>query len=163
MDETRWRPLPNIDDHCFACGLKNAHGLKMRFHTDGERVRATVTVAEHLRGWQKLVHGGVLATIIDETMAWSAIHLFSRFILTKEMTTRYRKPVPVGAALTATGYVARRQDDRNVTMAADIVDGAGDICCSGEGEFVLFTDKQFAKMDLLPEEQLQQMKRIFAG
>ena len=163
MENDGFRPLPNVEEHCFACGRKNPHGLKMRFETDGERVRGAVRVPEHLRGWQNLVHGGVLATILDETMAWSAISLLQRFILTREMTVRYRKPVPVGSDLVVTGYPDRRSDDRNVTMAAEIVDGDGDVCCTGRGEFVLFTEEEFAKMDILPALQLREMKRIFAG
>lgn len=163
MSDTPWNPLRNIDNHCFGCGPENHHGLKMQFLSNGEQVRGNVTVPPHLRGWRNLVHGGILATIIDETMSWSAIHLLRRFILTKEMTVSYKKPVPVGTSLIATGYLRKRKDERNATMEATITDTHGDICCKGKGEFVLFTHEQFSEMKLLPEELLREMAEIFAS
>ena len=156
-----WTPLPIIDDNCFACGRENEHGLKMRFFSDGQRVRGRVTVPPHLSGWQRLAHGGVLATIADETMAWAAIHLLKRFILTREMTVSYRKPVPVGMALSATAAPARRVGERDVIMGVSVKDGEGDLCFTAEGKFVLFTEEEFAARGVLGDREIEVIKRLF--
>ena len=65
------KPLRNRrDHHCFACGPQNPHGLKMTFYTDERSVYSWVTVPGHLRGWDNLIHGGVISAILDEIMSW---------------------------------------------------------------------------------------------
>ena len=62
-----FKELPNADTHnCFGCSPINAHGLQMKFYTDEESVFTWLSVPEHLCGWNNLVHGGVLSTILDE-------------------------------------------------------------------------------------------------
>ena len=58
--------LPNRRDHnCFGCSPVNASGLQMTFYANETAVFSKVTVPEHLCGWNNLVHGGVLSTILD--------------------------------------------------------------------------------------------------
>ncbi len=91
------RELPNSRNHnCFGCSPANPSGLQMKFLTDGEAVYSQLEVPEHLCGWSNIVHGGVLTTILDEIMSWSAIHLLKRIALTRTLTVEFLKPVPVG-------------------------------------------------------------------
>jgi len=82
--ENVWVPLPRLDKDCFGCGSENHSGLRMTFETNGSQIRSRLTVPSRFRGWSKLVHGGVISTILDETMSWAAIILTKRFILTKK-------------------------------------------------------------------------------
>ena len=43
--------------------------------------------------WNRIVHGGVVSTITDETMGWTAIHLFKQLGLAKTMTVEFLRPV----------------------------------------------------------------------
>ena len=65
-----WVPVENDDMHCFACGKENRYGLKMGFESNGEKLRSGIIVPEHLRGWENLVRGGIISTILDEAMSW---------------------------------------------------------------------------------------------
>jgi len=63
---------------CFVCGLGNPIGLKMVFHEDCEKaqVRAELTVPDTYRSYPGVVHGGIVATILDETSALTlTIHM----------------------------------------------------------------------------------------
>lgn len=157
-----WTPLDNIDMDCFACGPENDHGLKMKFETNGEKLRSIVSVPEHLRGWSNLVHGGIISTMIDEVMSWSAIYLHKRFILTKSMKVNFRKPVKIESELVVYGYIVEKESDRQVVMAAEIVDKNGDICADGKGEFVLFTAEQFSRLNIINEEQIEEMAASYS-
>lgn len=156
-EKKKWTKLSNIDMKCFGCGPENTHGLKMTFETNGERVRSIVYIPEHMRGWRHIVHGGVLSTICDEIMAWAAIHLLGRFILTKRITTTFLKPVMIGSTLTAEGFVKERVDEKNAVMACDILDEQTDKCAAGQGDFVLFTREEFEKFGLIPKDLLDKM------
>lgn len=57
------------DEYCFACGPKNPVGLRLEFETEDHGVSRTVWVPgdEH-QGYAGVVHGGLLATVLDEVM-----------------------------------------------------------------------------------------------
>lgn len=161
MNECSWERLPNLDKDCFGCGSENHSGLRMTFETNGRQIRTKLTVRSQFRGWSKLVHGGVLSTILDETMSWTAIILARRFILTKQMTVQFLRPVYVGASLCGIGSIKEQPGDRKAIIQAELFDDQGRLCASSEGKFVLFSKEQFAKLEIIPEKDLEAMAAIF--
>ena len=80
--EKKYKHLPNSATHnCFGCSPINPSGLQMNFYTNDSSVFSEVTVPKHLCGWNNLIHGGVLSTILDEIMSWAAIYLLKRITL----------------------------------------------------------------------------------
>jgi acyl-coenzyme A thioesterase PaaI-like protein len=154
MTETQWTPLMGRDMECFACGAENPFGLQMTFESNGKQLRSRLTVSPRFRGWSNLVHGGILSTILDETMGWTAIHLTQRLILTKGMTVAFIKPVRINTPLSILGFIKERISERKARMVAEIRNEEGTLCASAEGEFVLFTMEEFSTMDIIPEEEL---------
>ncbi|MBI9088412.1 MAG: PaaI family thioesterase [Desulfobacterium sp.] len=161
MTEAQWTPLVGRDRECFACGAENPYGLQMTFESNGEALRSGLTVPPRFRGWSNLVHGGILATILDEIMGWTAIHLTKRFILTKGMHVAFIKPVRIGTPLSITGYIKERISERKARVGAEIRNGEGDLCASSEGEFVLFTMEEFATMDIIPQSELTEWAQAY--
>ncbi|MFT5699915.1 MAG: hypothetical protein ACI8ZB_002783 [Desulforhopalus sp.] len=159
--EVSWKQLPNLDKDCFGCGLENHSGLHMTFETNGEQIRSKITVPPQFRGWSKLVHGGVISTILDETMSWAAIFLSKKFILTKQMTIQFHRPVSVGSTLSAIGYIKEKTGERKAILKGELSDDEGKLCASSEGEFVLYTKEQFARLGIIPEKELQAMAASF--
>lgn len=162
MTQRQWKPLVGVDRECFACGAENPFGLQMTFESSGDRLRSTLTVKPRFRGWSNLVHGGILSTILDETMSWTAIYLTERFILTKGMNVAFKKPVRVGTPLFMSGYIKERLSDRKARVVAEIRDEEGDLCASSEGDFVLFTKEEFGAMGIMPEAELTEMAAAFS-
>jgi uncharacterized protein (TIGR00369 family) len=156
-----WKQLPNLDKDCFGCGSENYSGLHMTFETNGERIRTKITVSPQFRGWSKLVHGGVISTILDEAMSWAAIFLLKRFILTKQMTIQFHRPVYIGSPLDVIGYIKEKSGERKATVEAKLFNDQGKLCASSEGEFVLYTKEQFTKLKIMPGEELQAMAASF--
>ncbi|PON18275.1 thioesterase [Candidatus Entotheonella serta] len=97
-------------DHCFACGKHNPDGLGLEFHVDADTgiVQSEFTPPARYQGYGGVVHGGILATLMDEVMAHS---LWQRGIaaVTAKMSLRYREPAPVGERLLIYG---RTTDER---------------------------------------------------
>jgi len=87
------------DRVCFVCGEKNPAGLKLRIRTDAERGESSVDVTfpEYLQGWAKVVHGGLLAMVLDEAMIYAAKAKGLKCV-TGEMTVRFVKPASTGVA-----------------------------------------------------------------
>ena len=119
--ETAAHRQPNSHG-CFICGLANPIGLKMVFHEDQVRnqVRAELTVPETYRGYPGVVHGGIVATILDETsgralMSDSAHAQTDKdiFFVTAKTEVRYRRATPTNTPLVAVGWVEQRSHDRS--------------------------------------------------
>ena len=85
------------DRVCFVCGEKNRAGLQLRLAMDAGRGEssAEVTFPEHFQGWAKVVHGGLLAAVLDEAMIYAAAAKGLKCV-TGEMTVRFIKPASTG-------------------------------------------------------------------
>ena len=124
------RRLPNSTAHyCFGCSPVNPSGLQMKFSASRDTVFSNVTIPDHLCGWSNIAHGGVLTTILDEIMSWSALHFLKRITMTKSMNIEFIKPVYIQQSLKAEGRVLEKTGKHD--------DGASDtalLCwCSAGG------------------------------
>ncbi len=124
---------------CFACGPENPYGLHLKFEqVDGAAV-AQFTPEKRHQGWDGLVHGGIIFTLLDEALAYAAIFASGRPAVTAEMQARIRKPCPVGLTLTATGRMVRQR--LGVVIGEARLSGEdGEIYAESTGKFVLLKD-----------------------
>ncbi len=156
------RELPNSRNHnCFGCSPTNPSGLQMKFLTDGEAVYSQLEVPEHLCGWSNIVHGGVLTTILDEIMSWSAIYLLKRIALTRTLTVEFLKPVAVGRALRAEARV-READGKNDAITDGVIyDPRGDACARATANLKVFSPAVARRLGFADEATIQWFERIF--
>jgi len=98
--------------HCFACGVENPIGLKLKFYqTADDEVTADFTAPEEYQGYPGILHGGVTATILDEAVGRAYMGVDPRnsnFMYTAELKVKYKKKVPVGQPLKIVGKQVRR-------------------------------------------------------
>jgi len=113
------------DRTCFVCGEKNPAGLKLRLRTDPARGESAseVTFASHFQGWAGIVHGGLLATVLDEAMIYAAGAKGLKCV-TGEITVRFVKPVSTGVTYALKGRFLEDQG-RIVLAESVLVDGKG--------------------------------------
>ena len=101
---------------CFACGRDNPIGLKLQFRKEGNEATSEITVGELYEGWQGVVHGGIVCTILDEAMA------YTYFPETKGVTAkaefRFKQPAPVGVPLVVTARLVKRTRKILTTQAS---------------------------------------------
>jgi uncharacterized protein (TIGR00369 family) len=158
----RYIHLPNRGDHnCFGCSPVNTSGLQMTFFTNEKAVYSKVTVPKHLCGWNNLVHGGVLSTILDEIMSWSAIYLLKRVAMTKSMSVDFLKPVYVGNLLKAEGTVLDKKGKHEALMEGRIYN-EDDVCCaSATAKFAVFSPAVAKRLSITDDKSLKWFERIF--
>ncbi|MBT8059656.1 MAG: PaaI family thioesterase [Xanthomonadales bacterium] len=99
---------PN-SEMCFVCGRSNPVGLYMQFYDDGElEVHSEFTAPAHYQGYPGVVHGGVLAAMLDEVVARVAmIGDPHHFMMSVKLQVLYRHPVPVETPLRVVGRILR--------------------------------------------------------
>ena len=108
--------------HCFACGTLNTHGMGLILHVEPDRAWTDLTLEPRFQGWDGIAHGGILATVLDEVMAWSLAGA-DNWGVTARMSIEFRKPVPLETPLHAEGWIAE-QRRRVIDTAGHIVDAA---------------------------------------
>jgi len=96
---------------CFLCGRQNPVGLKLDFYEDAEaeQVRVEFIVPDEYQGYPGVVHGGIVAAVLDETAGRAVMLRGSdeNLMATLRLTVRYHRPTPTETPLTAIGWVKR--------------------------------------------------------
>ncbi|HEX3607455.1 MAG TPA: PaaI family thioesterase [Candidatus Dormibacteraeota bacterium] len=121
-----------FESNCWVCEPTNPAGLRVPFHHDDvdHTVTATLRLDAHHSGAPNLVHGGLLAALCDDAMAWAAIAEAHRFALTAETRLSYLAPVPVDEELTVTARLIGGHR-RQLWLMAEVRCG-GTVCVRAE-------------------------------
>ncbi len=110
-------------NRCFGCGQANPVGLHLEFllAQDGAVVSFAV-VPDSYEGPPGYLHGGIIATLLDEAM-------------TRRLEVEYLRPVPSGSQIRLEGRVMR-SDGRKHWVEAKILDESGTVLAEGKGLFI---------------------------
>ncbi len=95
---------------CFICGLENPIGLKLRiYQTEPGLIETSYCAPEHFQGYPGVLHGGIVATILDEISGRANMGDPSapRFMFTARLEVKYRKNVPIGKLLKIIGKAGK--------------------------------------------------------
>ena len=106
----------DVGDMCFACGKGNPIGLKLDFRFEGEEYVTDFEVKPEYQGWAGIVHGGLLATVLDETMArllWEK----ELNAITGRLNVRYHDRVSVGESVTVRARITKNRSPLIETSA----------------------------------------------
>jgi acyl-coenzyme A thioesterase PaaI-like protein len=91
---------------CFVCGPDNPRGLHLAFQTNegGEMIAEWIPEPE-MEGYQGIVHGGIVSTVLDEAMA-KVVDATGADALTAELSVRFRQQVSSGSPVHVRGWIA---------------------------------------------------------
>jgi acyl-coenzyme A thioesterase PaaI-like protein len=120
--ETRTGRFEFAAHNCFGCGTLNAGGLGLVLHVEPGRAWADLALDRRFEGWEGVIHGGILCTILDEVMAWALVGE-DNWGVTARMAMDFRRPIMVGVPIHAEGWITRTRR-RIVDTAGHIVDAA---------------------------------------
>ncbi|NND04068.1 MAG: PaaI family thioesterase [Acidimicrobiia bacterium] len=98
---------------CFGCGLNNPIGLHLDgFAREGDELAATFIPRPGFQGFAGILHGGILAALLDETLAWTAMMLEGQYVVTASLELKFRKPAPASSTYEVRGRVDDRRGRR---------------------------------------------------
>jgi acyl-coenzyme A thioesterase PaaI-like protein len=139
---------PN-SNHCFVCGRENPYGLHLEFYeTAPGELTVDYTVPEQYQGYPGLVHGGVVAAMLDEITG--RVHMGGyppRFMYTAKLVLRYRKNVPIGQPLRIIGK-AGASKGRTAVATGQIFGQDGELLAEAEALLVNVPEGLVDKVDL---------------
>ncbi len=135
--------------YCFVCGRENSHGLKLEFfETAPGEVEVNTTIPEQFQGYPGVVHGGIVAAMLDEVTGRTQMGGDPpRFMFTARLDVRYRKNVPVGKPLRIVGRAGKKRE-RTATAIGQIFGPDGEILAEAEAVLVNVPDEIVKDVDL---------------
>jgi acyl-coenzyme A thioesterase PaaI-like protein len=122
------------DNVCFACGPGNPCGLHLQPRREGDLIVAEFVPGAWHEGWRGVVHGGILTTILDETMAY-ALFLDGYEGLTARMDLRYRASARHGDRLRVEARLVSRR--KRVLDMSGVILRAGEVILEGNARFMI--------------------------
>ena len=114
-----------MDRRCFVCGTENPHGLCLDIKDTEDGVASVFDPPTWAQGYQGIVHGGIVATLLDEMAVWAA-HKKGCRAATAEINVRFKKSMRIGETYTLTGRVKTMKGTLAVADA-EARDGSGEL------------------------------------
>ena len=138
------RTIDERTNFCFGCGPENPQGLHLTFtidDADAENITATSTVqlTRIHEGPPGYVHGGILATLLDEAMS-KLNRPLAALAMTRHMEVDYLRPAPLNTSLTLTARHLRREG-RKLFHTAEVSHPDGTVLTRAKGVFVILDPK----------------------
>ena len=134
--EQNLQPMAHsASNRCFGCGPANASGLRLEFllAEDGAVV-SLPTVSGSFEGHPGYLHGGIIATLLDEAMS-KATRARGITTVTRYLEVEYLRPISSGLRLRVEARVVR-SEGRKLWVESKILDPAATVLAHGKGVFV---------------------------
>ena len=127
-----------INQWCFVCGKANPIGLQLKFIEKDESYSTTFTARPEHQGYDGIMHGGLVSTILDEVMA-GYLNVKGFNAVTAKLEVRFRKPTPIGINLTATGRITGKRGNM-YELVSEITLPDGTITAQGKATVAVLED-----------------------
>jgi acyl-CoA thioesterase FadM len=137
---------------CFACS--NPAGLQLKFWHAPEGVETKCEVSAAYCGFDVVVHGGIIATILDEAPCWAIFAKLGRLGVTQKMTSQYHRPVQTETEFSVNARVSSH-DARHALVRAEISDAEGTVLAESESSWVFPRLSRIASLAGADEKMLQ--------
>lgn len=85
------------DGHCYVCGKHNPEGFQVAFTLDERGVETSFRAEKRHQGYRDVLHGGILAMLLDEVMVQLPYMKFGDYTVNAEFGVKLIRPVPVGS------------------------------------------------------------------
>ncbi len=122
--------------NCFVCGGKNPGGLRLTFEIDQDKqtLKTTFIPSPIYQGYDGIVHGGIISTLLDEAMA-KLVYELGYLAVTASLEVRFKSPVPILEPLFVYGEIAEVKD-RLIRAKARVVNEKGTVLAVGTSNLV---------------------------
>ena len=147
--------------NCFGCCPDNPVGLHMEFFEEGDEIISFWRPQEYYQGWVGVMHGGILATLIDEICGWVVTRKLQTAGMTSKLEVKYSKSLS-----TAHNQLTIRAKITSihgcwVTIDSTIENANGEVCVEGQSVYYAFNEEKAKEMGFesceVEDEQLLPM------
>ena len=144
----------HISKNCLVCGIENPFGLKTKFYElENKEVVAYFTPHTYHQSYPGILHGGISATILDETIGRAIMAHYGQesFGVTIELNLKYKKPVPLGVELKVVGRIINDKG-RIFEGTGELILPDGEVAVSASGRYMKRSVTQIVEDDWIEDE-----------
>ncbi len=127
--------------NCFGCSPKNEIGLKLEFFLENDCLLSFWEPDRAYEGYNSILHGGIQATIMDETAAWAVNVLLGTGGVTSNINIKYLKPVFLKKGKIKTKALLNNHKKRQAIFEVELFDGEKQLCAKGLVEYFVYPEK----------------------
>jgi uncharacterized protein (TIGR00369 family) len=122
--------------NCFVCGENNPDGLRLNFEIDAQRktLKTTFVASPTFQGWDGIVHGGIISTLLDEAMG-KLVYELGYHAVTASLEIKFKKPAPILKPLLVQGEITE-VNRRLIRAKAHVAKEDGTILALGTSTFL---------------------------
>lgn len=131
------------------------------FVQDGLLYSETHIRDEH-QGWVEIAHGGIVSTILDETMSWAVLYFKRSFIVTRNMEVTFIRPLRINETYLCRAKVLEAEDPKEVRSQAVIFSLEWQPMARSIGRFRLLSKEEMKKISPRDLERMEGWFRLIA-
>jgi acyl-CoA thioesterase FadM len=148
--------IPNYwTGQCFGCSTVNSYGLRLRFYLSENGCYTKCSIPDYLCGIDGIVHGGMIALLLDEVSQWTIIARLGKMGLTREISVRYLKPVPTNTEIVVEAKI-EIQDEKDTVLRSTIRSKDNELLAEGESRWMMANPSVIAKISKVDESLIKE-------
>ena len=133
---------------CVGCRPDSPLGTMRYYNLENGYALGMFNLSKNYVSYPGTIHGGITATFLDELLC--RCHVVggeNMWGVTKEMTIRYRRPVPPEIDLFGVSKITS-MDEKSFTSRAWLLSEEGEILAEGRSSYVKFNDHRMKKFGM---------------
>jgi len=134
-------PFSDEMNRCFACSEANPIGLKLKFEESDEFLHAAWEPSEHYQGYGNVIHGGIIATLLDEIGVWCTYVKAGTACVTSELSIKYIKPVFISRGTITLKAQIVDTTEKYARLHCWLYDSTGVLCAESNASFFLYPEE----------------------
>lgn len=146
---------------CFGCSPDNPVGLHMEFYEDGDSVVSFWKPSGHYQGWVGTMHGGVIATLVDETCGWVLFRKLQTAGVTTRLDVHYKKSISASETMLTIRAAIKERHHGIVFIHATIENANAELCAEADAVYYAMSQEKSREMGFkhcdVDDEQLLPM------
>lgn len=138
--------------NCFGCAPTNPIGLKLEFETAHPQCTSRFSLGPDYESYPGVIHGGIVATILDETLAQTVYHHGNGSAFTVGLRVRYGHPMQTNIPYVAIGEIIRAKGTL-IRASGRIQRDTGELIAAAVGSFHLVSEQGLEAIRSIPLER----------
>ncbi len=156
------REIPNYSSGgCFGCSTTNPHSLRLRFWHSEKGCFTRCTIPDYLCGLDGLVHGGILALIMDDVAQWTNIARLGLLGMTRSISVQYHTPVRTGTEITVESQIIGREE-KTAVQRSTVHSADGTLVAESTSEWIFPRLSTIASIAAIDEATLQEFMAYYS-
>ena len=133
----------------------NSYSLGLRFYLSENGCYTKCSIPDYLCGIDGIVHGGIIALLLDEIAQWTMIARIGELGLTREISVRYLKPVPTNTEIVVEAKI-ETQDEKDTVLHSTVRSTDNELLAEGESRWMMANPSVIASVSKVNEAQLRE-------